>query len=126
MEPVYEQALRRWITKIISQEGYSLRKTPRDHPDFKRLGKWSRWVYDKATHRTVLVETHVDLEDLAGRCAVHRNARTPRGDALPKIPLSFEPKTYQTDYIYKPPLEPPNATEPKPLEPQLSLFKGGD
>ncbi len=44
-------------------------------PEYSRLGRWSRWYYDKWQHKVLLVEAHVDLEDLASRCRAYLSAR---------------------------------------------------
>lgn len=116
MNPVHEHRLRRWITNVISQEGYSLKRTSPNDPNFKRLGRWSRW------EGLALVETHVDLKDLASRCAIRINAGIRRRDALVPPVLSFEPPNLSTDYVYKPPPEAPKQVKPVIPDPQGSLF----
>lgn len=71
MDPVEEHRLRRWIENVLAMEGHTLRKTRQDDPQFKLLGRWSRWGYNKKRHTTELIEDHVNLEDLATRCAVY-------------------------------------------------------
>lgn len=73
MDPVQEHLLRRWISGVIAREGYSLVRTSRDNPEYDRYGRWSRWYFDKQLHRRLLVETNVDLADLASRCRVCLN-----------------------------------------------------
>lgn len=68
MDPVEEHRLRRWIEKVLAKEGHTLRKTRQDDPQFALHGRWSRWFYDKHFHRTILMEAHLDLKSLAGRC----------------------------------------------------------
>lgn len=116
MHPVHEHSLRRWITRVIGEEGYSLKRTSPGDPNFQKLGRWSRW------EGLVLVESNVDLEDLGRRCAAHQNAEIPRRDALKPL-HGFEPISYNSDYIYKPPPEAPKpAAQPLPPDPQGSLF----
>lgn len=68
MDPVEEHRLRRWIEKVLAKEGHTLRKTRQDAPQFQALGRYSRWHWDKWLHRHVLMEHHVDLENLYDRC----------------------------------------------------------
>lgn len=68
MDPVEEHRLRRWIEGVLKKEGHRLQKTRNDDPEFVRLGRWSRWFFDKSMHKACLVETHIDLRQLAERC----------------------------------------------------------
>ena len=114
MNPVHEHRLRRWITDVISKEGFSLKRTSPGDPKFKQLGRWSRW------DGLSLVETHVDLEDLASRCEAYRNAGIrPRGVYI--APPSANPMDY-SKFVYVPQPELTKPVKPVIPDPQGRLF----
>lgn len=114
MNPVHEHRLRRRITDVISREGFSLKRTSPGDPKFKQLGRWSRW------DGLNLVETHVDLQDLARRCEAYRNSGIrPRGEDIK--PSSVNLVDY-SKFVYVLPPEPPKPVKAIIPDPQLSLF----
>lgn len=115
MNPVHEHCLRKWIARIISSEGYDLRKTGQADPAHKELGRWSRWKGRS------LVETHVDLVNLALRCKAYREARKARRVPL-REGIRFEISDYPRINFYVSPTEQPKPVQIKITDPQGSLF----
>ena len=77
MATVTDLRLRNWLAPILKGYGQWLERTPDGAQDYKHLGRWSRW--DKHG----LLETHVNLEDLASR--VRSKLNEPREATRPHI-----------------------------------------
>lgn len=71
MDVVLKYRTLRWLAIELAKHGQSIRKTGPGEPEYARLGRYSRWKFDKPSRKILLLERDVDLEDLAGRVRAH-------------------------------------------------------